>query len=170
MWISDRSDDKIYAYNLSNHSTHSSKDIPLHADNDSAESLWSDGTTIWVANDNDDKLYAYNLSTKARDSDKDFNGLAAAGNGEPRGLWSDGVTMWVSDHTDNKLYAYNVSDKTRVENPTGTYPQDFSLTADNNSPQGVWSDGGTFWVANTFSNVTTPTPPTTSYTRTNLTR
>ena len=152
MWISDRTDDKIYAYNLSNGSTHSSKDIPLHADNGSAESIWSDGTTIWVANDNDDKLYAYNLSTKARDSGKDFSGLSAAGNEAPRGMWSDGVTMWVSDHTDDKLYAYNVSDKTRVENPAGTYPQDFNLTSDNSSPQGVWSDGDTFWVANTFSN------------------
>ena len=152
MWISDRADDKIYAYSLSNGSTHSSKDIPLHADNDSAESIWSDGTTIWVANDNDDKLYAYNLSTKARDSGKDFSGLSAAGNAEPRGMWSDGVTMWVSDHADDKLYAYNVSDKTRVENPAGTYPQDFNLTSDNSSPQGVWSDGDTFWVANTFSN------------------
>ena len=152
MWISDRADDKIYAYSLSNGSTHSSKDIPLHADNGSAESIWSDGTTIWVANDNDDRLYAYNLSTKARDSGKDFSGLSAAGNSEPRGMWSDGVTMWVSDHADDKLYAYNVSDKTRVENPAGTYPQDFNLTSDNSSPQGVWSDGDTFWVANTFSN------------------
>ena len=57
--MSDDSDGKIYAYNLSSGAQQYNKEInPLHWQNDHAKGLWSDGTTIWVSDHSDDKLYA----------------------------------------------------------------------------------------------------------------
>ena len=98
MWVSDNSDDKIYAYNLATKARDSSKDFDTlnAAGNNNPTGLYSDGTTMWVSDNDDQKIYAYNLATKARDSTKDFDTLIAAGN-YPNGLYSDGTTMWVAD-------------------------------------------------------------------------
>ena len=152
MWVSDGYDDKIYAYNFSNKSPNSSKDFSnallTGAGNTDVEDIWSDGTTMWAVDTTDDKLYAYDLAGRTRKSSEDFNTLAGAGNTDSRGIWSNGVTMWVVDYADDKLYAYNISDKSRVQHPTGTYPQDFSLNSDNFAPEGIWSDGSIIWVSN----------------------
>ena len=145
MWVADSSDDKIYAYNISNKARVSSKDFDTldSAGNDSPEGIWSDGTTMWVADSSDDKIYAYNMSNKARVSSKDFDTLDSAGNDSPRGIWSDGATMWVADYSDDKIYAYNMSNKARVSS------KDFDTldSAGNDHPRGIWSDGATMWVA-----------------------
>ncbi len=119
------------------------RDIPLHADNQNATGLWSDGTTMWVADDNHGKLFAYSLATKARDMSKDFDTLKAAGNRNPTGLWSDGTTMWVADDNHGKLFAYSLATKAR------DMSKDFDTlkTAENRNPTGLWSDGTTMWVA-----------------------
>ncbi|MXY79956.1 MAG: hypothetical protein F4Y94_09795, partial [Chloroflexi bacterium] len=71
-----------------------------------AKGVWSDGVTLWVSDNQHDKLFAYRLSDRRRDPTKDFNGLAAAGNNDPRGIWSTGGIMWVVDAQDGKFYAY----------------------------------------------------------------
>ncbi|MDE3258583.1 MAG: hypothetical protein OYM47_12170, partial [Gemmatimonadota bacterium] len=119
-------------------------------DNSSPRGIWSDGTTIWVADSYEVKIYAYDVSTKARDPARDFNTLDAAGNWNPAGIWSDGTTMWVADvdwrDLDAKIYAYDVSTKAR--DPA----KDFNTlaAAGNERPSGIWSDGTTMWVANSW--------------------
>ena len=141
MWVSDDTDDKIYAYNLASKLRDELKDFTTlsTAGNDAPVGLWSNGTTMWVSDDNEDKIYAYNLVSKAREADKDFP-LDVA-NTNPQGIWSDEITMWVSDSGDANLYAYNLASKAREAS------KDFTLDTDNDAPKGLWSDGTTMWVA-----------------------
>ena len=144
MWVADRTDDKLYAYQMSDKERDSSKDFNTldAAGNTNPTGIWSDGATMWVADRTDDKIYAYQMSDKARDSSKDFNTLDAAGNESPTGIWSDGTTMWVGDGSDDKIYAYQMSDKARDSG------KDFdTLDSGNSSPTGIWSDGATMWVS-----------------------
>ena len=145
MWVADWSDEKIYAYSMSNKGRVSSKDFDTldAAGNDNPEGIWSDETTMWVADSSDAKIYAYNMSNKARVSSKDFDTLDAAGNDSPEGIWSDGTTMWVADSSDDKIYAYDMSNKGRVSS------KDFDTleSSENERPTGIWSDGTTMWVA-----------------------
>ena len=61
VWIADRSDRRLYAYEVSSGTRQSSKEISLHFDNAHATGVWSDGTTVWVGDFLDRKLYAYAL-------------------------------------------------------------------------------------------------------------
>ena len=109
LWVSDRDDNKLYAYKLSDTSRDAAKDFTTlsAAGNQDPYGLWSDGTTLWVADHADGKIYAYKMSDRSRDAGKDFDTLRAAGNWYPTGLWSDGATLWVADiGSANKLYAY----------------------------------------------------------------
>ena len=139
MWVSYKQGGRLYAYSMSTKARDDSRNIDLHADNDSPRGLWSDGATIWVVDNEDHKLYAYNLSTKAHATSSDFT--LHADNSAPRGIWSNGVTMWVSDSHDEKVYAYRMSDQSRDSD------QDFDTLdeADNTEPTGLWSDGTTMW-------------------------
>ena len=143
MWVTDYTDDKLYAYKMSDKTRDTAKDISLHTSNGDPVGIWSDGTTMWVSDLTTDKLYAYNMSTKARDSAKDFDTLSAATNNHVGGIWSDGTTMWVADSVDDKIYAYNMSTKARDS------AKDFDtlIAAGNDAPYGLWSDGTTMWVS-----------------------
>ena len=121
-------------------------DITLHSDNSGAYGIWSDGTTIWVADITDDKLYAYALADGTRLTSKEFD--LHSDNGDPRGIWSDGDTIWVADWNDYKLYAYALADGTRQDGSGGTTNKEFDLHGDNDTPQGMWSNGSTIWVVN----------------------
>ena len=59
MWVADTSDDKLYAYSMSDKTHDPSKDFILTAENTDPSGIWSDGTTMWVADTSTDKLYAY---------------------------------------------------------------------------------------------------------------
>ena len=145
MWVAENNNtqDKLFAYRLSNKQRDATKDFDtLHAaGNNDPFGLWSDGTTMWVV-DFDKTIYAYRMSDKQRDSSKDFTTLDAAENDNPFGIWSDGATMWVTDDTDDKIYAYRMSDKERDSS------KDFNTLdpASNDRPHGLWSDGQTMWV------------------------
>ena len=159
MWVTDSSDDKIFAYDMTTKARVPAKDFNTlkAAGNDSPRGIWSDSATMWVADTGraavtgGDKIYAYDMTTKARVPAKDFNTLKAAGNDSPRGIWSDGATMWVADTgraldtDDDKIYAYDMTTKARVP------AKDFNTleAAGNDSPRGIWSDGATMWVADT---------------------
>ena len=146
LWVSDRDDDKLYAYSISNKARLPAQDFDnlRAAGINDPYGIWSDGNTMWVVNNNisgRDRIYAYDLGTKARLPAKDFTTLDAAGNNSPSGLWSDGTTMWVADWGDDKLYAYDLVTKARLP------ANDFTLSAGNTAPGGIWSDGTTMWVA-----------------------
>ena len=116
LWVSDYALAKLIAYHLEDDPDTMSedefgkrdeaRDITLHSDNDAAQGIWSDGTTIWVADWYDNKFYAYELTTGARAEGKEFD--LHADNIYPRGAWSDGTIMWVPDHFGGKLYSYDM--------------------------------------------------------------
>ena len=149
LWVSDWSDDKIYAYTLAAGERNAAKDINTlrNAGNTSPRGLWSDGTNLWVSDWSDDKIYAYTLATGERNAAKDINTLDSD-NDNPLGLWSDGTTLWVANNdfsgSNDKIYAYTLATGAR------NTAKDINTlnTADNNSPEGLWSDGTTLWVSN----------------------
>ena len=106
MWVSDSTDEKLYAYKLADGTRDAAKDFDTlqAAGNEGAEGLWGDGETLWASDFTDGKLYAYKMSDKSRDATKDYE-LAAA-NEQPTGIWSNGTTMYVADLFDDKVYAY----------------------------------------------------------------
>ena len=104
----DRSERKLFAYQLQNQARLPGRDIPLAAANSSPAGTWSDGLNIWVADDSSNKLHAYNISDGTADSAKDFTTLHASGNNNPAGAWGDGETIWISDTGEQKLYAYKL--------------------------------------------------------------
>ena len=145
MWVSDNTDDKIYAYNLTTGLRDTDEEFNTldTAENNSPYGIWSDGTIMWVADILTNTIFAYRMSDKQRDSSKDFNTLAAAGNTRPTGIWSDGTTMWVANRVQAKIYAYRMSNKQHDSS------KDFNTltAADNYNPTGIWSDRDTMWVA-----------------------
>ena len=157
MWIAhdDRGRDanKLYAYNLATKVRDPDKDFDtLHAaGNHSPRGIWSDGTTMWVADSSNDKLYAYSMATREHDHPKDFNTLDVQGNTRPSGLWSDGSTMWVTNHEfgpGSTVYAYNLA--TKYRDPVKEFSASTLYLEWNGSPTGLWSDGTTMWVADSY--------------------
>ena len=156
MWVVDRHDNKIYAYNLDTGQRDAGMDFDIlnDAGSHSPQDIWSDGTTMWVADWHDEKIYAYNLETKQRDAGKEVNTLVDSGSDPPRGIWSDGRTMWVA-------YWGYVSGTTRALTDFPEVHAHSLLTNQreygpglnrlylvyNDHPQGIWSDGTTMWVA-----------------------
>ena len=144
MWVTDSTDDKVYAYTLATGARDAGKDIDTlaAAGNNLPRGLWSDGTTMWVTDPIDDKIYAYTLATGARDAGKDIDTLAAAGNTHFEDIWSDGTTMWVGDSKDDKIYAYTLATGARdADNDFDTLK-----AAGMSVPRGLWSNGTTMYV------------------------
>ena len=149
VWVTDESDDKLYAYNLSDGLRDDIRDITLHADNDDPRGIWSNGTIIWVADESDQKLYAYNLSNGIRDDSGDIT--LATNNFYVRGIWSNGRIVWVVDDDavdHHKLFAYDLSNGNRVANRDINTLQ----MVGNLAPDGVWSDKTTIWVTDRTDN------------------
>ena len=143
VWIVDRADDRLYAYEVSGGTRQDTSEITLHADNAHATGVWSDGTTVWVGDYVDRKLYAYALAGGARQPTRDIT--TASGN-NPTGIWSDAVTMWVlleDINTNQTIAAYNLSDGT----PTSTKDFNTLTAALVGTGFGLWSDGETMWVS-----------------------
>ena len=138
MWVADRSDDKIYTFDVSSKARDAAKEFDLDSNNGTPNGIWSDGTTLWVVDLNDNKLYAYTLSDGTRDTTKEFN--LASGHISSAGIWSDGTTMWVVESNGNKLYAYTLN------NGMQDTTQEFNLASENDQAHGIWSDGTTIWV------------------------
>ena len=149
-WISDSGQDALFAHDLGSGERLPERDIELVRENRDARGIWSGGGTMWVLDGGRDALFAYDLAT---------GGLLAEyalddANGDPHGLWSDGVTLWVSNHDPKRLFAYRlpaVPDEPPEEPLPLDREGDLDFTtlsaASNNSPRGVWSDGGVMYVA-----------------------
>ena len=139
LWVSDLTDQKVYAYHINNLRRDRDKDFALHADNDRAGDMWSNGTILWVTDYDDNKLYAYRMSDGSHQPTRDI--ALDAANTNPEGVWSDGTTMWVSDSGDEKVYAYTLTRVGANRNAT----RDFNLAPGNLSVRDLWSDGTTMW-------------------------
>ena len=151
IWVLNSADDKIYRYTLADGSSDATNFFRLDDENDTPRDIWSDRTTMYVVNQNDRKLYAYALNDGARQSDKDIPILLDRP--KPIGVWSDGSTFWISyDHhaayskdDDYRLYAFSLEDGAREEE------SDVAISTEpNGRVSGIWSDGTTIWVADTF--------------------
>jgi len=148
-WISNDGRDRLYAYDLASGERAERRDIDLAARNGDAHGLWSDGEVLWVVDGEDGALFAYELASGRLLAEYrlDF------ANDAPRGIWSDGVTVWVSDDDAKRLFAYELPAPPkpgthRLERVEDEEFGELSLSqASNNSPRGVWSDGGVIYVA-----------------------
>ncbi len=105
IWVSDSGDDKLYAYDLSDKSRKSGKDISLNNNNDDPAEIWSDGEIIWVLDTDEKHVFAYGLSGGSRKKNSEFR--LVPDNDDPEGgLTGHALRFWVADGDDEKLYAY----------------------------------------------------------------
>ena len=164
IWVADRTDTKLYAYNLATGTRDTALEGALHSDNANPTGLWSDGDTMWVADDVQNKLFAYTLPDDdpavawARDSDKDIDvGTGLGSDLESNsvwGIWSDGTMLWVAHQVRSsnnapafgKVTAFDLSDGSVDPGKT------FDLSDANDGPTGISSDGTTLWVVNHSNN------------------
>ena len=160
MWVLDGTDKKFYVYKMTDDEwgrLDGDKGFELEMDNSAPGDIWSTNGIMWVPN-RGGKIYAYYLNASANHyhSSEDFNTLGST-NTSPRGLWSDGTTMWVVDDSVRvgtnhlrKIFAYNLNlgetNKTRVND------KEFTLSVDNVSPWGIWSNGTNMWVLDRDNN------------------
>ncbi|MGI9255943.1 MAG: hypothetical protein ACR2PY_03310, partial [Salinispira sp.] len=154
MWVSDKMDNKIYAYNMITKERDAGKDfntlVVVDAGGDGTRDstpggIWSDGTTMWVLNipvtlyDSPSKrIYAYNMdSAKANVPSKTISYVQ----NEVRDIWSDGTTMWLTSSIVNiRIYAYDIQGNSAVAGKNIS-------PASNTSLGNIWSDETTLWVA-----------------------
>ena len=150
MWVSDSTDNKLYAYKLS---LEAGETDPR----DSGKDIVLAKTTMDKPSDEELNKGEEAAQKVARNEELNETEEAALGvylkwqtelknndNSHPEWIWSDGVTMWVSDSVDNKLYAYDLVAKTYVS------AKDVSLAgraSRNTSPTGMWADGASLWIA-----------------------
>ena len=138
MWVSDTSDDKVYAYTLATKARDAGKDISISG-NTALISLASDGTTMWTADTNvNNKLFAYSISGKSRDASKDIT--LHTDNDNAYALWANSATIWVADFADGYIYAYTIATGARDTS------KEFDQQADKFGMFGLWSDGMTMWL------------------------
>ena len=150
VWVSDSGQDKLFAHDLASGERLPDSDLALHSDNDDPRGIWSDGSTTWVLDDRDDALFGYDLASGELLAEYALD----SANDDPHGIWSDRVTVWVSNHDPKRLFAY------RLPVPPDDPPEDPEdlernrdeefgelSSAGNNSPRGIWSDGGVMYVA-----------------------
>ena len=148
-WISNHDRNRLYAYDLASGERAEHRDIVLDARNRDAHGLWSDDETVWVVDGERAAVFAYDLGSGdfLAEYRLDF------ANDDPRGVWSDGVTVWVSDDGAKRLFAYRLpvprqAGATRLERVAEEDFGELILSqASNNSPRGIWSDGGVMYVA-----------------------
>ena len=143
---------RLYAYDLASGERAEHRDIVLDARNLDAHGLWADDETVWVVDGERATLFAYDLGSGDFLAEYRLN----FANDAPRGVWSDGVTVWVSDDAAKRLFAYDLpasqqagtTSATRLDRVEGEDFGELSLSqTSNNSPRGIWSDGGVMYVA-----------------------
>ena len=151
MWASDGDGARLFAYGLDTGERLPARDIDLDGRNADPRGIWGGGGVLWVLDGGEGALFAYDLGRGALLAEYALD----EANDDPRGIWSDGFTAWVSDHAARRLLAYRLPAPPE-SGPPGEPPalerapgEDFTeLTrAGNNSPRGIWSDGGVIYVA-----------------------
>ena len=155
IWVVDPSDQKTYAYKLSDGSRDKSKEFPVRMDDtgnvpgwwsDSrGGGAWSDGETLFLTDNGANKVRAYPLLSRPITLDTTATITLDNSNDKPVGIWGNGETIWVTNDDfspENKIYAYKRSDGSRDSS------KDFNSLdgAGNDNPRGTWSDGTTMYV------------------------
>ena len=156
MWVADKSDAKVYAYDLATGRQDVTREfdllvVPGIVSNTNPSGIWSDGTTMWVANEADPAIgrsvftsVVEALGNVGDDILDDFNfGDDSA---------SDETTTRVVDLHGDQIFAYELP---RTSVPAEAIPfrrnpaKDFArmASAGNDRAEGIWSDGQTMWVA-----------------------
>ena len=148
MWVSDSGQNRLFASDLTTGERVEERDIILADDNGDARGIWSDDTTICVLDDHDRALFTYDLESGAAIARYDLD----AANDNPHGVWSDGVAIWVSDHDAKRIFAYRLGTGAGgqlelMRNRDEEFPNTVLTRTGNNSPRGIWSDGGVMYVA-----------------------
>ena len=160
LWVTDRIDDKLYAYALADGTRQdgtggtTDKEFDLHTDNGEPRGIWTDGTNLWAANWNDGNIYVYALADGTRQdgtggtTDKEFS-LHPRLNKWPDSIWADGTTMWVVDIINLSILAYALADGTNQNGSedNGSTNKQFLPHSSNSEVGGIWADGTTMWVA-----------------------
>ena len=149
MWVLDRYQHKVFAYNRSNMAHDADKSFDLSPPSlTSAFDIWSDGTTMWVADDVDPgRAYQLNSSPVGqRDSDKDL--VLDADHSNPWGIWANEDTMWLTKLASGQNVAIWAYDRDTKQRDTSS---DIVLGITSTlGPivfvHGIWSDGTTMWV------------------------
>ena len=153
VWVSDSGQDRLFAYDLESGERDEEREVELDTRNRDPRGIWSDGTTVWVLDGGDEALFGYDLANGELLAEYALD----SANADPRGLWSDGVTIWVSDHGAKRLFAYRLPARPEAPAAEDAERQDLERVIDeefkdlpkasNNSPRGIWSDGGVMYVA-----------------------
>ena len=119
-----------------------SDDVLVAAGNTAPTGLWSDGETLWVTDYWQWKVFAYRLSDKVRVEEKEFDLMDDSTPYAGYGLWSDRETVLLASPFYDRVVAHSLA--------TGAQQADrtVDLSADGiDSPNGLWSDGESMWVA-----------------------
>ena len=118
MYVLDRGDRKIYAYNTTSKAYDRSQDFDTldAAGNRNPAGIWSDGQTMYVSDSEEDKAFAYNLQSKARDPAKDIT-FTPVGDVAPAAgaLWGNSRTLFVIYTNINRVVAFDRLTLARVE-------------------------------------------------------
>ena len=122
-----------------------------------ATGIWSNGSSLWVVDANEygdgnttfTKVYVYDLDTVAngqvqRQNNKEFDSYGVY-QSDAFGMWSDGNILWIAFEAWNGVVAHSHSSRTYLDAYDDTIHLGGYLT-----PYGIWSNGETMWVVDTF--------------------
>ena len=147
-WVSDAGVRRLFAYDLQTGERAEHRDIELDEGVERAHGLWYDQGAMWVADGGRGLLVVHELAGGAVLAEYWLD----PENRSPHGIWSDGATLWASDQTSKRLFAYGLprlrrdGERSRLARIDESDITDLTK-ARNNSPRGLWSDGGVLYVA-----------------------
>ena len=139
LFVVDRIDDKVYAYQSSGQRD-SASDFDLDSDNSYPEGITFANNRFYVVDLLDDNVYAYQSSGQ-RDSASDFD--LDSDNGSPEGITFANDRFFVVDRFDDKVYAYQSSGQRDSAS-------DFDLDSDNGNAEGITFANDRFFVVDRF--------------------
>ena len=142
MWVGDKNDGKIYAYNLDDMSHQPQKDLNVKSESGVFDGIWSDGEIMWTVTDVSKKLVAYNISDNEPRPERDID---VSDDSDPRSVyrrhydaWADGETLWIVNHLDSIIHAH------RWSNPERRPERDLHIPE--TDPRAIWTDRTHIWV------------------------
>ena len=150
IWVSDRDDARVYAYNPETKARQTDQEIGgLGAvGNSNPAGIAVANGIMYVLDTADVKVYAYNLNSAGREHlpGRDIDALLTAGNSAPAGMTTDGATtLWISDRNSRHIYAYSLS--TGQRSPALDLDGADLTAAGAAAPYGIAARDSFLWVA-----------------------
>lgn len=159
MWVLDRSDKKLYAYNLKTKARDSDKDRTLPSISQLA-GFFVLGSNLYLVNDPEhlsnrsiwicSGFFGSKISCPTSIGPVDSHGSGPGKHSHPQGVWANSSNLYVSDrgggsitdHSGAKLYAYYLQGSVHPS-------RHFSGMEDDGMEHivGIWSDNVTMWAA-----------------------